>query len=213
MASIHELVNTVMAQVPEAPEPLVIEAYRAAARKFFADTSVWTDTDMMFVPNTFAAPTATVAFDILPGDGQEVVDAVWVSYAGRMLDKQTLAQMRHRGSSAGAPRYYRVAIGTNMLVMAPAPTEADSEQIAGQFVLRPSRKAEELPDEIVEAFSEPLEYGALQRLLGQPNQDWANLEAAAYYAVQFHEAIDYWRSHAVDEGMRGVARTVRYGGY
>lgn len=204
MQKVADLVGTLMAQLPEAPEPIVTEAYVRAARTFCTDTRVWR---------------AHNAYLIRIGEGRyliegaseadaEATDAVFVEYNGNRLEKQTHDQLARR-STSGRARYYRVSVGE--VHVQPVPGEDD--QLQGSFVMRPVRSAQSIDDSLADRFTEIFEDGAMARLLAYPKKAWTDTALATYYLTRFQDHIDEWRTRATDEGMVGVARAVRYGGY
>ena len=211
MADIRDLITRLQLQTPEAPEPALVRCYVDAAREFFSNTLAWQTDDPMLFASDFEAPAATTAFSVLVGDGQEIVDARSVRYGNEELRKATLAQMRRQSAMTGRPQLYRLVPGSQLLVISPPTAQAD--QISGVFAIQPSRDAQEIGDEAANRFGDVIEHGALARLLMMPHTEWREPETAAYYRGLFQEAKDKARATAADEGMVGVPRRVRYGGY
>ena len=211
MANIRDLASRLQLQAPDAPEPVLTRCYVDSAREFFSDTLAWQTDDPMLFASDFDAPAATAAFTVLVGDGQEVVDARSVRYGNEELRKATLAQMRRQSTETARPQFFRLVPGSQLLVLSPPNAEAD--QITGMFAIQPSRDAQDIDNEAANRFGDAIEYGALARLLMMPHSEWREPETAAYYRGLFQEAKDKARATAADEGMVGVPRRVRYGGY
>lgn len=209
---LHVAVRNVAVQAPEAPEPVVVQLYLDAAREFFERTRAWTDDDVLMFRDEYASRDNAGAFQLEPGTGREVIDARFMRFDDRPLEKQTTVQIRRRADRTGSPRFYRIARGAGLLHIAPDPGD-DSDKISGEFVLLPSRDAQQLDDELVATYGEAIELGALYRLLRQPHQDWTNYDAAKMFGTEFHEKVASWRRRATDDGMEGVVRKTRYGGY
>lgn len=209
---LYTAIRNVAVQVPEAPEPFVVQQYLDAAREFFEKTQAWRDSDVLIFRDNYASRDNTGAFQLEPTNAEaEIIDATIVQFDDRMLEKQTTVQMQRRTGRCGQPRFFRIARGARLLHVAPDP--GDANQLSGEFVLLPSRGAQGLDDELVSTYGEAIELGALYRLLRQPHQQWTDVEAAKVYGAEFANALDVWRRRATDDGMVGVGRKVRYGGY
>ena len=212
MADLYTLIRGVMVQVPSAPEPLVVQNYVDAAREFFETTRIWRSDDVVLFRDTFASTDDTAAFELDAGAEAEAIDAIYVEHGGDRLEKQTAKQMRRQSGRSGKPKTFRIARGAGRMYVAPG-EKADADALMGEFVLVPARGAQNLDDEVADAYGEVIELGTLYRLLRQPHQQWSDSGAAEFYMAEWHNKLIQWRQRAEDEGMRGVVRKVRYGGY
>lgn len=208
MANLSDLVNGVMATAIGVPEPLAVAKYRDAARDFFFKTEAWRD-----VVTVAAVGGSTSEYEASVSDA-EMFDAVYVRWDTRELSKATFQQMRYKAGSLltnPATRYYRVA-GSNLILYGD-PGEDVAADLEVYAKLQPTRAATTLPDAHADRHGEKLEHGALARLLSMPSRPWTDYDGASFYWKLFLTDIDEWTSYGADEGMRGVPRTVRYGGY
>jgi len=212
MADLYTLIRGVAAQVPDAPEPFIVQTYLDAAREFFDHTAIWRSDDVLCIRDDTFSTDSTAAFELDAGAEAEVVDAVFVEHGGDQLEKQTAKQMRHRADRSGKPKVYRIARGAGYMYVAPG-EQADGDAFHGEFVLLPTRGAQGLDDEVADAYGEVIELGALYRLFRQPHQQWSDGKAAEFYMLEWQNKLAQWRQRAEDGGMRGVVRKVRYGGY
>lgn len=204
MVLLRDLAEAIAPFVPLAPEQALIRAYCDAAREFFTKSRIHR------LPLEVSAVAANGTYLLVPGEHLEVFDATHCTYGNRILDKKTreqIAGLTH-GATSNTPSYYRIA-GVDTLVIAPAPDEggATIELIA---VVRPTRTAEALDEEMVARYAGELESGAIGYALRQPKQKWTDYDGARAYLGLFLDALD--RTLGADEGMVGVARRVRYGG-
>lgn len=212
MADLYSLIRGVMVQVPDAPEPLVVQNYVDAAREFFETTRIWRSDDVVLFHDSFASNDGTAAFELDAGAENEVIDAVFVEHGGERLEKQTAKQMRYQNGRSGKPKSYRIARGAGRMYVAPG-EQARADALMGEFILTPTRGAQSLQDEVADAYGEVIETGTLYRLLRQPHQQWSDKGSAEFFAAEWAAKLQLWRQRAEDDGMRGVVRRVRYGGY
>lgn len=207
MADLIDLLQPILVQAPGCPEPLAEFHYRRAAREFFTETRAYTREVTLSVgatlnEYTLALPEATEAFD-----------GRYALYNGVRLKKAAADQSAraYAQDTTGTPRLYRVS-GDSLLV-APSPLEDVSAKLTLSAVLRPTRTAAVLDDALLDDFVDVLEQGTLARLMLMPGKGWSDERAGRIYFQQFTDAKDTWRSRAADDGMRGVPRRVKYGGY
>lgn len=214
MALIHELTNTVMLAVPDAPEPAVTRAYLEAARQFFTQTRAWRDNDQRLARIESAGRAGVGAFQATIDDETEAFDAIVVRFEGYKLKKVARTDMTGlREGSYGRPAHYCVTKNLIEVTPDPGPGPSSESRLTALLALRPARSAVELDDDIADRWGEIIEQGAIGRLLMQPRQDWTDYNGAMLYKASFEDHINTWRSRAGDDGQVGVVRTVRYGGY
>jgi hypothetical protein len=209
VTAVLDLIPSVAALAPSAPEPLVIRAYIDSAREFFRKTMAWVDQVDI---DSVGATTDEYLLDL--GDHKEVVDGVFVRYQNdeKGLTKITRASMVMRSTTTdNRPRWYRVT-GKKLHLGPNTGTDVSAEITAILLSLRPTLEATEIDDEVAEKFHEYLEAGALYRLLTMPNKPWTDVATAGMKYTQFQADIDEWRARAPDDGMTGIARRVKYGG-
>ena len=204
---IHDLIADLRLAAPGAPEPFLIEQYLRSVRRFCRETSAWREE----IGVTLVAGTTNEYSPNAPA-GAEAYDARSVMLGERSLYKASREQMRRRFSRGSVVQAFRVAAGK--LHLAPDPGDDVSSALTMVALLRPLRTAQEIPDELVdEHHDEAFLFGAYANILVVPNKEWTDLDLASYYAKRYRAAIDEWRSRGADEGMVGLPRRVKYGGY
>lgn len=207
MALLNDLIGNLMLAAPGAPEPLAEGRYRDAARKFCTETLAYR------AEVTAVGYTGTGEYLLLAPADTEIFDALSVTLDDEPLEKATRVQLRRyaREGRTGNPRWFRIDMGR--LYLSPDPGEDIATRLSVIAALRPTRTALSLDDGLAEEFGETFESGAIARLLSAPGQSWTDHAGSAIFWSNFNLEISRWRDRAADEGMRGVPRTVRYGGY
>lgn len=207
MADIVDLVSRIKADVPGAPEPTIVRAYLDAARRFFFRTRAWRGNTAITKESAGIytlddTPTGAEAFDGTFGDFGD----------NPKMEKLTLTQMYSRWSKPGQNRSYRITSDGKLHVY---PDKGDDISGTSRLiaVYRPTRDATVLDDDQADLHDDRIYYGTLGILLAKPNRPWTELNTAAYYSQVFRDEIDEWVSMGANGGMRGVRRTVKYGGY
>lgn len=209
MSSLNDLVQPLFIDVPGAPEELLTLAYREAARRFFTRTLGWREDAAVAMSGA-----TTNLYTLTPASSDvEVFDTTHVKRNTRPLEKRTAEQLKpFADESTSTPRVYTLT-RAGLLQLAPDPGVDDSALLTVRVALRPARDATAIPDDVVDDYTEALQFGALEKLLRAPNQPWTSPQMSDYYRTLFEREIDYHRSHATDGNQVGVARAVRYGGY
>lgn len=207
MAQLEDVIEPLFTICGGAPDELLINAYRAAARKFLTDTYAWREeVDVTVDGGSTAFYDATVPTDA------EMFDFTQMDDNGTRLTKMTYEQAAYRQyPTTGTASALRMG-ALNQLVVMPDPGTDISATLTIRAVLRPTLTADTIPDDIVNRFSEAIEFGVAQRVFRVPNEDWTDYQASTYYGELFQEQIDLNTVRASDGMMRGVKRTVRYGG-
>ena len=91
-------------------------------------------------------------------------------------------------------------------IVLPLP-DADKPYTMRMFIaLKPSRNATGMDQVIFDELEDTIRHCALQHLLALPNQNWMDLELAAYHAKQFVFHVTERRARANHGNMRGVLR-------
>jgi len=203
---LSDVVEPLYVFTPGAPEALLINAWRQAARRFFRETRAWK------VDPAVAVGATNAEYNLVsPYTGSEVFDlASNPKLSGIELDKMTFEQARARNFPAsGTPAAVRMGAPGTMILM-PTPTSDVSASLSFvRGVVQPTRDAQAI-DDSVQRYFEFIEFGALEYVFRVPNQPWSDLAQSNGYRALFQEEIDT-ASHVSD--MKDVPRTVAYGGY
>lgn len=205
--NLSDIVEDLYTRCPGIPEAVLVNCYRDAARRFLRRVRGWVADS-----TTFAQGSTTAEYiPTLPTDA-ELVDFRDVRYETTELERITHDQMLGRGwPDVGSPRGARLA-GVDTLVFMPDPTTDISALLTARFVLRPTRTASTLPDDVVIRYADALEYGALSLVYATPGHGLSDMRSAEYYRALFNDLMDSYEVQATDNNMHGVARRVRYGG-
>lgn len=207
MALVLDLLDGVLLGAPGVPEPLAANYYVRAAREFFTETLA----HRAQVAAAQGGDTGTYTLAV-PAD-TEAFDATKVILSGQPLRKAAHSQVlrANPGRQGGEPQRYRISAGN--LTLDPAPDAGVADLLYVLAVVRPTRTATTLDDAMAAEFADIIEQGALAKILMIGNKPWTDTGTASAMYQLFQADIDRWRSKARDDGMTGVARTVRYGGY
>lgn len=208
MAGIKDLVDEVRLHAPGAPNPLLVEKYRDAAREFFRRTLTWRG-----APSAITVGASFERYVLTPPADAEAFDATYVQIdTAAPLTKATEEQilMANPRRKTGTPRYFRV-VG-NTLHIDPSPESDVSSAMTAISVLRPTRTATTLPDDVVDRFGHYIQDGAIGRLLLMPQKPWTNNDKGSHHLNRFADHVDEWWALGGDGGMVGVPRAVAYGG-
>lgn len=208
---LNDVVEALYVFAGQAPEDLLIKAWRTAARRFFRETRTWRAdlTAGSAIPGGLVAVAASYS-------DTEVIDlSSNPKYAGTELERMTLEQARYRNfPSIGTPQAWRMA-PTNGIYILPAPNPsgiADASLLTNlRGVLSLTVSATTIDDSVRKYF-EAIEYGTLEYVYRVPNQQWSDYKASNGYREMFQDAIDRHASKGEDGDMLGVPRKVQYGG-
>ncbi|HSG97299.1 MAG TPA: hypothetical protein VLA11_04855 [Woeseiaceae bacterium] len=208
MAQISDLVEPLFVYSGSAPDELLITKYRDAARRFFRDTRAW----RFDVVTITQAVGDTSTYDLTVPTDSEAFDFNSPVYDELPIPKMTREQTKARKFPAtGSPGAIRLG-AMNQVILSPDPGADASALLSIRAVLRPTRTADTLDDDLADQFAEFIEYGALETLLRMPKEDWTDLTLSAYYRGLFIEGVDTTRARASTGMMAGTRGTVRYGG-
>lgn len=203
--NLSDAVEELYTRCPGVPEALLVTSYRDAARRLLRRVRGWDIDSTTFVQGTTSAEYAPT----LPADA-ELVDFLFPKYAETDLERMTYDQMAARGwPETGSARGARLA-GVGTIVVAPDPGTDISAELSARLVLRPTRDATTIPDDVVIRYADVLEYGALSLIYTVPNTAVTSMNAANYYRELFNDQIDLYEAQAADGNMRGINRAVRY---
>jgi hypothetical protein len=208
---INDVVETMYPFAPGAPEALLVRAWRDAARRFFTETRAWrvepVITLSVLVGATYAEYDMTSPFN-----ETEVFDFAELQYQLCDIPRYTREQVRARGipTAGGVPVAARMGSPDNMVVM-PVPSGDLSADMSVLGMIRPTRSAIEI-DDSVEKYFDVIDFGALEYVLRVPGQPWTDIKLSVGYNEKFEAEVDEHMHKGSDGDMRGVRRTVRYGG-
>ena len=205
MALLSDLVKDVLLYAPGAPEPLVIDKYREAARTFFRDTRIWRVT-----VSTITGVTTQKYALTLPAD-TELIDVFEVRFDDRRLDKATQTRMgRYSTTDKVVDRY--TLDGDNILLMPDPQTDMTAKFEFVRAAVRPAPGVSSIDTTMIDKYGDIIREGTVGLLLTIPRRDWSDVKLGLSYLQHFRDEIDKWASRGMDGDMWDVPRTVRYGG-
>lgn len=203
--NLSDAIEDLYTRCPGIPDELLITAYRDAARRFLRRVRAW----VIDSPTWTQGTTTAEYLPTLPTDA-ELVDIQYPKHADTDIERLTYDQAVGRGWPAtGTVRGTRLA-GTDSIIVMPDPGTDISADLAARLVLRPTRDATTIPDDIVRRFNDALEYGALMLVYATPGHALSSANSSQFYRTLFEDLIDVYETYAGDGNMRGINRTVRY---
>ena len=206
--NLSDAVEDLYTRCPGVPEALLVTSYRDATRRFLRRVRGWV-IDSTYNSGFTQGATSAEYVATLPPDA-ELVDFLYPRYLATDLERMTYDQMVGRGwPDVGSVRGARLS-GVNTIVVAPDPEMDISADFSARLVLRPTRDATTIPDDVVIRYADALEYGALSLIYTVPNTAVTSMNAANYYRELFNDQIDLYEAQAADGNMRGINRAVRY---
>jgi hypothetical protein len=209
--NVSDLIPSVLAHAPSAPDPLVSRLLVDAAREFCEETRYWAD-DSLTADTTVKGSVYTPA---LPADAM-VVDVQGVEHNGKPLILSTPAKTgRELGDDWRAqystPRF-AIRSGVASVRVAPGTSEAATAALRFILELKPTVGATTLDDVFAEPYSETIVNGALARLLAITDKPWSSVSGAARFLTLFYSKFAEASSKADNNRTRNVPRKVKYGG-
>lgn len=202
MIDIDDFQTLVLPFAGNAPEPLVMRAIRDAAVKFCERTKLWRDTDTIETtgadPEPIAVPPDSILYEIAS-----------CSIDGTPLDPITLPELAKRSPDwrtddigcASARWYVAPERGTIQAVPRSAGT------LFVEFIVKPTAKAQTLPDFLLEEYGQTIADGAAGSLLIMPNMAFANPQLGAGLVARFQSDLDSLSNAGVRGQQGGRTRT------
>jgi hypothetical protein len=189
----------VLVHVPGAPNPLIAQALRTAARKFFRRTRAWVQ--WLDPVRTTGRASSEYDFD-LPTDS-ELFALEQATQGGRPYPVQSF---RHRTSDPaqfGADQGQGL-VSRDLQTFVLTGGMPASERVQVQVVLIPSATATGIPDELASRYLEALAEGAKSELMLTPETPFFNPELAAVANEKFEQAMN----EASTQAYRGHTKNV-----
>lgn len=209
---LEDLAPLIRVSVPEAPDPLVYEVLRQAAREFCAKTfavrhklSLTTVADP--VTHTYLLPIAadTDLVQIHSVKPVETKPPLIMTTPARLNTEDPAWES---AAPAEPTHFFKSTSAINSITLVRSPSAVFNYSV--EVSTQPTRTALTLDDQLVESYERDLIHGALGVLLLIPRKSWTSVDVAAYHRNQFQDAIDIAIERAADLGQVGVIRTVHY---
>jgi hypothetical protein len=207
-SAFHDLL---LPEVPGCTTALLDFQLRQVARDFCTRTSAW---DTEFDPIELVPGQA--AYDLFPTDNDaQTVRLISLVADGKLLWKSTDPEVKqvtqtHAVYACTEPPF---ALSNDMLQIVLAdyqvPTAAGLLLVTG--AVKPTLKAETLPDLLQSQFSEAMRVGVLARLMAMMKKPWTDRELSAKYASDWNAAVNF-AAYQVQTGFtRAPLRVRKYG--
>lgn len=199
MAALETLVPKVRRDVPNCPDPIIVDELAEAARDFCRQTTVWRnecpaitiETDVHTyrlrhpdgLPHriheaTYQAPDQTSRRPLFPLNEHRARGGA--GYGDYHQTFHPVGQSQDWKIRTGTPRWYSHYLTNLDVRVIPIPTSSDADGFLHFTVsLLPKMDARRLPEWIVERYYEALVAGAKARLLKMANQQWTDANKGA----------------------------------
>lgn len=209
MSTFDPFLPKVMQVAAGAPEPLIIDALRAAAIEFCERTRLWRDE---LTCDADTNPVQVVPHDVtpdankltLPADS-ELFQVDRIFFDDRELDPKDVPWLddkyplwRTGADDTGVPQYV-TQLELDTLFLVPSFTTGE---VRAFLWLKPTEGAATLPDFLAAKYREVIAWGALGRLLAIDKQPFSNPNLAVYYADKFNSKL----SELSSAGSKGQQR-------
>ena len=179
MANFSDLLTLVAPFAQGVPVFTAERALREAARQYFREVPLYQ------VEDQIGLMPGVAVYDIDEPD----YDCEVIGVDSIKRDAYTpLNEMAGMPSTkrSGKPNGYFVA--NREIRFYPEPEKA--EVLTVNYICRPSRDAQGIPDQLLDECQEALRVGALSLLKAQPDTDWSNQAEVAYYSQLFQQEIN-----------------------
>lgn len=193
MIALEQWFPLVLVHVRGAPDPLVTNAIRRAAREFFKRTRVWTE----WLDATLATGTHATEYDFDLPTGSELVRVEQATVNGNPLPVQSYRQLLKDWTSnqVDGPSIVSRELASFHLAGSFSPTDS----IQAQVSLMPSVSAKSIPDTYATRYQEAIAEGAKAILLMVPGDFYdpqgAQFAKSIFEAAINSAAVDAYRSH------------------
>ena len=154
----------------------------------------------------------------ITGSDYDLVDLKMLRFDGKDLEVMPLAMAQELVSpnnyenKTGAPAYQYLKDETS-IGLYPQPAVADVALLEHLIVIvKPRLDASTLPDTLMDMHENAILAGVYSALYLMPNKEWSSKSLAASYKQEFEEAVDVASQSIQDGNMKGIKRTVGYGG-
>ncbi|MGL4576201.1 MAG: hypothetical protein ACRCV9_15575 [Burkholderiaceae bacterium] len=174
----------VMPHVPNAPEPLVVQALRRSARSFLQETMAWRE----WLEPTVTSASVSAEYDFETPQDAEVHRLERATVNGNRLGirvyQDTEKDLVAYGD--GCPALMSPDLRAFRLLG----TFAAGQKISVQATLIPTVTSAGLPEWLADKYLEPIKHEAIHRLMIVPNTPYTNLEMASYHKGQYEKLKD-----------------------
>jgi hypothetical protein len=179
-----------------APNPQVVQNINLVCRDICEQTHIWRydQRDILVVPNA-------AEYEFEPPDGAEVIGIVnAVMNKSRPLSvapySDALLSINTRSEDATGSPSMISQLREGTFIVVPTPDDEKEYKINMEVVLRPTRHAESMPEELVNTMEQAIISGVLSRLLANNTESWGSLSASRDNKVEYSRQIALLKAQA-----------------
>lgn len=190
MIDIDELFSEVLPHAPNVPEPIAIRYIRETAQHFCEKTRIWREWDEMEITGDNEGDGITTLQDAQIYRIEEA--RIEVNGAKIDLEPQTTSWLddempgwKFDYDEVEAPPCYITQVKPNQVMVVPKAIGT----LKVRLVLLPSRKAETLPDFLVDRYAAQIGKGAAGRILLLPRTEFENPTLGAGFVQDFEHDL------------------------
>lgn len=200
-SALDRLLPEVLIYAPNAPEVSALKFLRDAAREFCERTRVWRDTDELTVSEPDYEAVCGYDADIVEIERAELDGVKLIPVTMAWLDREVPSWRSYEEDAA--PAKYLTQTEPDTVTIVPPATGT----LKLWLILKPTRKATELPQFLVDHHATEIGRGAAAKLLQLPGFDFSNPALAEQLAREFNgeQATAMWRTAKGQQ--RGAVRT------
>lgn len=186
--SLKNFLPYVTPKVPACPQPIVLDAVRAAAIDFCERTLLWFEKQAVVAVDSLSFP-----YTITPPAHGAVTRVTHVFVDGIELQPKTFDVLDISDTwdtETGSPKYYFLVFGSGLRVQ-PLPESSMDMRVTVAYA--PTRTAEVVESFLYDIWLDAVAAGALRRLMSDIGAVWFNADGSAFYnqvyASKVHEAM------------------------
>lgn len=173
-----DAIGGILIEAKGCPEDLAVRVLRQSVIKWCQDTYC------MVNPATIVTTADDPGLLVVDTSQITVLDIIDAVFNGEPIDVLGINDERARLATESYPALvFNDPSQAEMVPTPTAPTEVDL-----LLAVAPGRTSDEFPDFIWQTYSEPIEHGALSRLLAVPGRPWSNPAVATYHSANYERA-------------------------
>lgn len=201
--NIKVLVPEVRTHLNSAPDITCILYLQRAVKQFCKDAGVWVVSvgTTTISPPTYTNPTPPVEVAIPDSDNEDWTfpDSSYLQSIKKiLLDGSEL----ERVSGAEAPKYWYDWVVEKLYIDSNYVT-SDSVELEVYVVLTPTKLAEEIPDFIVERYSEGVSNYAISEMMLMPDRQWSDARLASSFLKKYQLRVSEAKVAIARQGTTG----------
>ncbi len=192
MATLDQFLPYLSPAVAGAPYPLQVRAVRDAAIQFCAESQLF---EQRLEPVSSIAN--ATEYELEPPEGM-VVAAIVKAWFGDKELKVATSEDEVTPDMDAVEQPTHILFRTNATFSLLPPAKTSGTVITLQAALKPSRSAEEVPDQLYEDFAEEVAAGAASRLFGTSGTPFYDLAKSAAEMMKMQSGISKAKRRRVD---------------